>query len=256
MCAYTQEWACNLSQRGSKGPHLQEICRKHQCHVDKREQREKRDETENRGSHSTPGHCYFKLFSSNWGRGEQCTTHTLTRRAHWEQLSLLFKKRQERKKKSKSREVRTSRDGVKDIDTGGDEVAYQKKLYSSLPPTLLFHECDAKHASTRHELEATLLSSMFSFSTSYMCLLCSQHLREVKENWQLIAKREINYGKSTKELEETIFLLSSEWKYILYKDLDMNILAFSPVVGGKNASVVYLTAHGMIDQVAKRPESW
>lgn len=35
----------------------------------------------------------------------------------------------------------------------------------------------------------------------------------------------------------------------------MNILAFSPVVGGKKAPVVYLTAHGMIDQVAKRPES-
>lgn len=52
------------------------------------------------------------------------------------------------KKKSKSREVRTSRDGVKDIDTEGDEVAYQKKLSSSLPPTLLFHECDVKHAST------------------------------------------------------------------------------------------------------------
>ena len=67
-----------------------------------RTERERGDETENRGvSLSTPRHCYFKLFSSYWGRREQYTAHTLAWSTPREQHSQLFQRAEERKKKIK-----------------------------------------------------------------------------------------------------------------------------------------------------------
>lgn len=104
-----------------------------------------------------------------------------TRSTHWEQLDLLFKQREEREK-SKSREMRTSRDAVKDIDSRGDKVAYQKRLYSSLPLYYLFTSVMQnmhQHDTSWRQLHAWLFDFFFFF-LSQTFLLHSRSQREGK----------------------------------------------------------------------------
>ncbi len=121
-----QGWFCSSSQRGSKGPHLQEICREHHCHLEKREQREIRDETENRGISLHPQTLLFQAFLIiSRKKGTIHSTHT-----HRSSTVSSFSKH--KKKKNQRVEARRRRDGVKDIDSKGDKVPYPQRLYSSL----------------------------------------------------------------------------------------------------------------------------
>lgn len=123
-----------MSQRGPKGPHLQEICREHHCHLEKQEQRE-REEMKQRteGSLSPPPDIVISSFSHHIEEGGNNTQHTRLLGALPESSTVSsFSGQKKEKKKSKRREARGRRDGVKDIDSRRDKAPYPQRLYSSL----------------------------------------------------------------------------------------------------------------------------
>lgn len=134
MCTCVQRWMCNLSQRGSKGPHLQEICREHHCHLERREQRE-REEMKQRteGSHSAPRHCYFKLFSSYWGT-IHCTHAHLEHSLRAAQSALSANRRK--------RKIKEQRDKKKEGQ--GERYRQQGRLYGKY----LIHRGFTLHSSS------------------------------------------------------------------------------------------------------------
>lgn len=71
-----------------------------------RETEEMKQRTE--GSHSAPRHCYFKLFSSYWGRREQFTAHTLIE-ATQSALSANRRKRKIKEQRGQQKEGRVKR---------------------------------------------------------------------------------------------------------------------------------------------------
>lgn len=69
---------CILHHKVSNGPHLQEICRDHRCHLEKREQRMRRgDETDFRGVLLCPQTLFFQAFLITLRGREQCSAQTL-----------------------------------------------------------------------------------------------------------------------------------------------------------------------------------
>ena len=100
-----------------------------------REQRGRRDETENRGVALHPQTLLFQAFLIILRKKEGNNTHhTHTRSlgALAESSTVSSFSKQKKEEKSKSREARRRRDGVKDIDSRGDKVPYPQRLYSSL----------------------------------------------------------------------------------------------------------------------------
>lgn len=83
------------------------------------ENRERRDETENRGVTLHPQTLLFQAFLVIVKKGGNNAQHRHSLRALTEQHSQLFQQTEEREK-SKTREARRGRDGVKDIDTSRD----------------------------------------------------------------------------------------------------------------------------------------
>lgn len=97
---------CAICPRGGqKAPHLQEICREHRCHLEKREQRGRGDETENRGV--APLHPRTLLFQAfliiSRKKGEQCAAHTHTHSLGAAQSALSAKQKKEKNQRAERR---------------------------------------------------------------------------------------------------------------------------------------------------------
>ena len=136
MCVCAHREKCAIYPRGGqKAP----TCRRSAESItvvwkSKNREREKRWNIEQRGL-TPPPDIVIASFSHHIAEERNNTQHTHSLGAHTEQHSQLFQQTEEREK-SKNREGKRRRDGVKDTDSGGDKVPYPQSLYS---PLLLYY---------------------------------------------------------------------------------------------------------------------
>ncbi len=96
------------------------------------ENRERRDETENRGVSLRSQTLLFQAFLIILRKTGNNTWHTHSLGALTESSTVSSFSKQKKEKNQREREARRRRDGVKDIDSRGDKVPYPQRLYSSL----------------------------------------------------------------------------------------------------------------------------
>lgn len=142
------------------------------------------------GSHSTSSHCCFKLFSSYWGRREQYIAHTYG-------STVSSFSRQNKEEKSKSKDARRRRAGVKDIDSTWDKVPYLQSLSSSL----LLYDFDSGVIQNVHQHDLSWRQLFFVLSLwIFNCFSTLFHLpamfHKVEERWDGTRNEESdNYEK-------------------------------------------------------------
>lgn len=111
-----------------------------------------------------PPDIVFPSFSHHTER-ERTMRRTDSQNAQWEQHSQLFQHTEEREKSKRRGEARRGRTAVKDLDARGDKVPHHQGLCSLPLLQYLSSKLDAKHVSTRPELEAAFgsLLSLWTF---------------------------------------------------------------------------------------------
>lgn len=113
-------------------------------------------ETDIRGVLLCPQTLFFQAFLITLRGREQCGAQTLRTPSESSTVSSFSTQKKERNQRAEERcgKARRGRAAVKDMDARGDKVPHQRGLCSLLLLQYLSSKLDAKHVSTRPELEA------------------------------------------------------------------------------------------------------